>query len=419
MALTDIKVRSAKPQEKEYTLVDGDGMFLLIHPNGSKYWRFRFRFGGKQHLMAFGVYPETSLADARQKREEARKLVAAGIDPREHKRAVKEEQAKEAITFESVARDWHATNKKWSEDHSRRVLKSLEDNLFPAIGKRSIEELKTRDLLAPIKVVEATGRLEVASRLQQRTTAIMRYAVQSGLIDYNSAQEMAGAVASSNRVHRPALELKRLPELLHRIDGYTGRPLTRLAVELTLLIFIRSSELRFARWSEIDFETAMWTIPAEREAIEGVKHSQRGSKMRMPHLVPLSRQALEILKQVHKLSGERDFVFVGDHNPRKPMSENTVNKALRVMGYDTKVEVCGHGFRTMACSSLIESGLWSRDAVERQMSHMERNSVRAAYIHKAEHLDERKLMLQWWADFLDVNREKGISPFDFAKQAAR
>lgn len=415
MALTDTKVRSAKPQEKEYTLVDGDGMFLLIHPNGSKYWRFRFRFGGKQHLMAFGVYPETSLADARQKREEARRLVAAGIDPREHKRAVKEEQTKEAITFESVARDWHTTNKKWSEDHSRRVLKSLEDNLFPAIGKRSIEELKTRDLLAPIKVVEATGRLEIASRLQQRTTAIMRYAVQSGLIDYNPAQEMAGAVASSNRVHRPALELKRLPELLRRIDGYTGRPLTRLAVELTLLIFIRSSELRFARWSEIDFETAMWTIPAEREVVEGVKHSQRGSKMRTPHLVPLSHQALVILKQVHKLSGDRDFVFVGDHNPRKPMSENTVNKALRVIGYDTKVDVCGHGFRTMACSSLIESGLWSRDAVERQMSHMERNSVRAAYIHKAVHLDERKLMLQWWADFLDANRESGITPFDYAK----
>ncbi|NEY28785.1 integrase arm-type DNA-binding domain-containing protein, partial [Escherichia coli] len=406
MALTDIKVRSAKPQEKEYTLVDGDGMFLLVHPNGSKYWRFRFRFGGKQHLIAFGVYPETSLADARQKREEARRLVAAGIDPREHKRAVKEEQAKEAITFESVAREWHATNKKWSEEHSRRVLKSLEDNLFPTIGKRSIEELKTRDLLAPIKVVEATGRLEVASRLQQRTTAIMRYAVQSGLIDYNPAQEMAGAVASSNRVHRPALELKRLSELIRRIDGYTGRPMTRLAVELTLLIFIRSSELRFARWSEIDFETSMWTIPAERETIEGVKHSQRGSKMRTPHLVPLSQQALAILKHVHKLSGDRDFVFIGDHDHRKPMSENTVNKALRVMGYDTKVEVCGHGFRTMACSSLIESGLWSRDAVERQMSHMERNSVRAAYIHKAEHLDERRLMLQWWADFLDANRAR-------------
>ncbi|TKU11500.1 DUF4102 domain-containing protein [Citrobacter sp. wls828] len=415
MALTDTKVRSAKPEAKEYSLVDGDGMFLLIHPNGSKYWRFRFRFGGKQHLMAFGVYPETSLADARQKREEARRLVAAGIDPREHKRAVKEEQAKEIITFESVARDWHASNQKWSESHSGRVLKSLEDNLFDAIGKRNIAELKTRDLLIPIKAVEMSGRLEVAARLQQRTTSIMRFAVQSGLIDYNPAQEIAGAVATAKRQHRAALDFDRIPELLHRIDSYTGRPLTRLAVELTLLVFIRSSELRFARWSEVDFDTAMWTIPGEREPLEGVKHSHRGSKMRTPHLVPLSRQALTILEKIKSMSGNRELIFVGDHDPRKPMSENTVNKALRVMGYDTKVEVCGHGFRTMACSSLIESGLWSKDAVERQMSHQERNSVRAAYIHKAEHLGERRLMVQWWADYLDANREKGVSPFDFAK----
>ncbi|MBA0188662.1 tyrosine-type recombinase/integrase [Pectobacterium odoriferum] len=416
MALTDTKVRSAKPEAKEYSLVDGDGMFLLIHPNGSKYWRFRFRFGGKQHLVAFGVYPETSLADARQKREEARRLVAAGVDPREHKRAVKEEQAKEVITFESVARDWHASNQKWSESHSGRVLKSLEDNLFDAIGKRNIAELKTRDLLIPIKAVEMSRRLEVAARLQQRTTAIMRFAVQSGLIDYNPAQEIAGAVATAKRQHRAALELNRIPELLHRIDTYTGRPLTRLAVELTLLVFIRSSELRFARWSEVDFENAMWTIPGEREPLEGVKHSHRGSKMRTPHLVPLSRQALTILGKIKSMSGNRELIFVGDHDPRKPMSENTVNKALRVMGYDTKVEVCGHGFRTMACSSLIESGLWSKDAVERQMSHQERNSVRAAYIHKAEHLGERRLMVQWWADYLDANRDKGISSFDFGKK---
>ncbi len=414
MALTDIKVRTAKPTDKQYKLTDGGGMHLLVHPNGSKYWRLQYRFAGKQKMLALGVYPEVSLADARARRDEARKLLANGIDPGDKKKNDKVEQ-EEARTFEQLAIEWHATNKKWSEEHSRRVLKSLEDNLFPAIGKRNIAELKTRDLLAPIKAVEISGRLEVASRLQQRTTAIMRYAVQSGLLDYNPAQEMAGAVASSNRQHRPALELRRIPELLQRIDNYTGRPLTRLAVELTLLVFIRSSELRFARWSEIDFEISMWTIPAEREAIEGIKHSQRGSKMRTPHLVPLSRQALAILKQVHKLSGDRNFVFIGDHDHRKPMSENTVNKALRVMGYDTKVEVCGHGFRTMACSSLIESGLWSRDAVERQMSHMERNSVRAAYIHKAEHLDERKLMLQWWADFLDANREKAVSPFDFAK----
>ncbi|MBA7790801.1 site-specific integrase, partial [Citrobacter freundii] len=296
-----------------------------------------------------------------------------------------------------------------------RVLKSLEDNLFAALGERNIAELKTRDLLAPIKAVEMSGRLEVAARLQQRTTAIMRYAVQSGLIDYNPAQEMAGAVASGNRQHRPALALKRIPDLLQKIDGYTGRPLTRWAAELTLLIFIRSSELRFARWSEIDFETSMWTIPPEREPIPDVKHSHRGSKMHTPHLVPLSKQALAILKQIKQFCGEHELIFIGDHDPRKPMSENTVNSALRVMGYDTKVEVCGHGFRTMACSSLIESGLWSKDAVERQMSHMERNSVRAAYIHKAEFIDERKLMLQWWADFLDANREKGITPFDYAK----
>ncbi|EAM1840784.1 integrase arm-type DNA-binding domain-containing protein [Salmonella enterica subsp. enterica] len=414
MALTDIKVRTAKPTDKQYKLTDGSGMHLLVHPNGSRYWRLQYRFGGKQKMLALGVYPEVSLADARARRDEARKLLANGIDPGDKKKNDKIEQ-EEARTFEQLAIEWHATNKKWSEEHSRRVLKSLEDNLFPAIGKRNIADLKTRDLLAPIKAVELSGRLEVASRLQQRTTAIMRYAVQSGLLDYNPAQEMVGAVASSNRQHRPALELKRTPELLQRIGSYTGRPLTRLAVELTLLVFIRSSELRFARWSEIDFETSMWTIPAEREAIEGVKHSQRGSKMRTPHLVPLSRQALEILKQVHKLSSEREFVFIGDHDPRKPMSENTVNKALRVMGYDTKKEVCGHGFRAMACSSLMESRLWSKDAVEKQMSHQERNSVRAAYIHKAEHLDERRLMLQWWADFLDANREKAVSPFDFAK----
>ncbi|MCC9300835.1 tyrosine-type recombinase/integrase [Escherichia coli] len=414
MALTDIKVRTAKPTDKQYKLTDGSGMHLLVHPNGSKYWRLQYRFDGKQKMLALGVYPDVSLADARTRRDDARNLLANNIDPGDKKKSDKIEQ-EEARTFEQLAVEWHATNKKWSEEHSRRVLKSLEDNLFPAIGKRNIADLKTRDLLAPIKAVELSGRLEVASRLQQRTTAIMRYAVQSGLLDYNPAQEMVGAVASSNRQHRPALQLKRIPELLRRIDSYTGRPLTRLAVELTLLVFIRSSELRFARWSEIDFETSMWTIPAEREAIDGVKHSQRGSKMRTPHLVPLSHQALAILKDVYKLSGDRDFVFIGDHDHRKPMSENTVNKALRVMGYDTKVEVCGHGFRTMACSSLIESGLWSRDAVERQMSHMERNSVRAAYIHKAEHLDERRLMLQWWADFLDANRESEVSPYDFGK----
>ncbi|AGG29163.1 integrase arm-type DNA-binding domain-containing protein [Morganella morganii] len=416
MALTDAKVRAAKPLDKSYKLTDGDGMHLMVHTNGSKYWRLQYRFGGKQKMLALGVYPDISLAEAREKRDAARKLIANGFDPSEKRKEVKEEQQKEFNTFEKVARDWHATNKKWSEGHSHRVLKSLEDNIFAAIDKRNIAELKTRDLLEPIKAVEMSGRLGVAARLQQRVTGIMRYAVQSGLIDYNPAQDMAGAVATGKRVHRAALELKRLPEFLQRIDDYKGRPLTKLAVKLTLLVFIRSSELRFARWDEIDFENAMWTIPAEREAIEGVKHSHRGSKMRTPHLVPLSRQAIEILKQIYQFSGNHELIFIGDHNPRKPMSENTVNNALRVMGYDTKTEVCGHGFRTMACSSLIESGLWSKDAVERQMSHQERNSVRAAYIHKAEHIEERRLMVQWWADFLFENTHALITPYEFAKK---
>lgn len=413
MALTDIKVRTTKPSDKPFKLTDGQGMHLLINPNGSKYWRLQYRFGGKQKVLALGVYPMVSLGEARRKRDEAKKLVSDGIDPSEKKKADKIEQS-EALTFEAVARDWHtACKRKWSDSHSERVLKSLEDNLFSSIGKRKIGELKTKDLLVPVKTVEASGRLEVAARLQQRTTAIMRYAVQNGLIDYNPAQEMPGAIAVAKRTHRPALPFDRFSELLERIESFKGRKLTKLAVKLTLLIFIRSSELRFARWSEIDFENAMWTIPGEREPLPGIKHSHRGSKMKTPHLVPLSRQALELLKAIREISGECDLVFIGDHNFRKPMSENTVNKALRSMGYDTTVEVCGHGFRAMACSALIESGKWSRDAVERQMSHQERNSVRAAYIHKAEHLDERRLMLQWWADYLDETTKRRIAPFDF------
>lgn len=417
MALTDIKVRTVKPLDKPFKLTDGEGMHLLINPNGSKYWRLQYRFGGKQKMLALGVYPTVTLADARKRREIAKKLVSDGIDPAEKKKEDKIEQSG-STTFESVARDWHAScSKKWSSSHSERVLKSLADNLFPSIGKSKISDLKTRDLLAPIKVVEASKRYEVAARLQQRTTAIMRYAVQSGLIDYNPAQEMAGAIAVAKREHRPALDFERIPELLDRIESFKGRKLTKLAVKLTLMVFIRSSELRFARWSEIDFERAIWTIPAERELLEGVKHSHRGSKMRTPHLVPLSRQALVVLKEIEAISGDHNLIFIGDHNPEKPMSENTVNTALRGMGYDTKTEVCGHGFRAMACSALIECGLWSKDAVERQMSHQERNSVRAAYIHKAEHLDERRLMVQWWADYLDTNNQLMVRPFDFIQNS--
>lgn len=414
MALNDVQIRTAKPTDKQYKLTDGEGMHLLVHSNGSKYWRLSYRFGGKQKTLALGVYPTTTLAAAREKRAQAKQLLATGTDPGEQK---KQEQFEErnGTSFEEVARAWHSNNKKWSESHRARILQNLISDIFPAIGKVNVKDLKTRDLLVPIKAVANSGRLEVASRLQQRVTSIMRYAVQTGLIDYNPAQDIAGTVPTGKTKHRPALDFECIPELLDRIANYKGRPLTQLAVELSLLIFIRSSEMRFGRWTEIDFDRAIWTIPAEREAIEGVKFAHRGAKMRTPHLVPLSKQATSVLRRIQNWTGNHELIFTGDHNPKRAMSENTVNKALRTMGYDTKTEVCGHGFRTMACSALIESGLWSKDAVERQMSHQERNSVRAAYIHKAEHLGERRLMMQWWADFLKANKDEAVSPFDFSK----
>lgn len=413
MALTDMAVRNAKPQDRAYKLTDSNGLFLFISPAGSKLWRFRYRFENKEQTFSIGPYPEISLSEARSKRDDARKLLANGINPAQQKRDKKE--AKASIrTFEAVAREWHKSNRKWDEDHAKRVLTSLETHLFPVLGQRDIAELNTRDLLVPVKAVEMRGNIDTAGRLQSRITNIMRYAIQNAYISYNPAHDMRGAVTAQKTEHRPALPFDNVTVLLEKLDTYQGQPLTILAIQLSLLIFIRSSELRFARWPEIDFKRALWTIPEKRKEIPGVKYSTRGAKMRTPHLVPLCKQAVVILEQIKEISGEFDLVFTGDHNPYKPMSENTVNKALRLMGFDTKTDVCGHGFRTMACSAMIESGLWSKDAVERQMSHKERSNVRAAYIHLAEHYEERKQMMQWWADYLDANRGGYVTPYEFA-----
>lgn len=419
MSLTDTAIRNAKPLDKSWKLSDAQGLYLLIKPNGSKLWQLKYRFGGKEKKLAFGAYPAVSLATARKMREEARSVLSAGNDP-----SVKKQQEKFARksgnTFEDTARKWVAGNIRWNKAHAAKVLRSLELHVFSLIGKFPVADLKTADLLIPLRVAERKGTLETAARIQQRTTAIMRYAVQEGLIDSNPANDLTGAIAPPPKNHYPALPLEKIPEILERIEIYSGRLLTRLAVQLNLLIFIRSSELRFARWAEIDLDAAMWTIPAEREPIPDVRYSERGAKMKMQHLVPLSAQAVTILKQLKLLSGSSELLFPGDHDPRKPMSENTINKALRTMGYNTQVDVCGHGFRTMACSALIESGRWSKDAVERQMSHQERNHVRAAYIHKAEHLDERTQMMQWWSDYLNACRQKFIPPYryDWQIQAA-
>lgn len=421
MSLTDIKVKNAKPLEKEYKLTDGFGMFLRVTPKGSKYWQMAYRFEGKQKLFSIGVYPAVSLSDARQRRDEARRLLAQGIDPNAKKQAeVKELKAKRDNTrsFRTVAKAWFSTKTKWSDDYGDAVWKRLETYVFPVIGDKDVAELDTGDLLVPVKKVEALGYLEVAMRIQQYITAILRHAVQQKLIRHNPAYDMEGAVQKPQTEHRPALELEEIPQLLNKIAEYKGRRLTILAIQLNLMIFIRSSELRFARWSEIDFKSKLWVIPEQREAIENVKHSTRGAKMKRKHFVPLCKQAMKILKEIRQLTyeeGQDDgLIFTGCYDSFKPMSENTINKALRNMGYNTKQDICGHGFRTLACSALIESGLWSEDAVELQMSHKESNSVRAAYTHKAKHLEQRRLMLQWWADFLDANSNDMVRPFEFA-----
>ncbi|HCU5967901.1 TPA: tyrosine-type recombinase/integrase [Escherichia coli] len=415
MSLTDVKIRTLKSSDKPFKVSDSHGLYLLVKPGGSRHWYLKYRISGKESRIALGAYPAISQSDARQQREGIRKMLALNINPVQQRAAVRGSRTPEKV-FKNVALAWHKSNRKWSQNTADRLLASLNNHIFPVIGNLPVSELKPRHFIDLLKGIEEKGLLEVASRTRQHLSNIMRHAVHQELIDTNPAANLGGVTTPPVRRHYPALPLERLPELLERIGAYhQGRELTRHAVLLMLHVFIRSSELRFARWSEIDFTNRVWTIPATREPIIGVRYSGRGAKMRMPHIVPLSEQSIAILKQIKDITGNNELIFPGDHNPYKPMCENTVNKALRVMGYDTKKDICGHGFRAMACSALMESGLWAKDAVERQMSHQERNTVRMAYIHKAEHLEARKAMMQWWSDYLEACRESYAPPYTIGK----
>ncbi|HGX0351911.1 TPA: tyrosine-type recombinase/integrase [Escherichia coli] len=415
MSLTSAKIRTLKPSDKPFKVSDSHGLYLRVKPGGSRHWYLKYRISGKESRIALGTYPAISLSDARQQREGIRKMLALNINPVQQRAAVRGSRTPEKV-FKNVALAWHKSNRKWSQNTADRLLASLNNHIFPVIGNLPVSELKPRHFIDLLKGIEEKGLLEVASRTRQHLSNIMRHAVHQELIDTNPAANLGGVTTPPVRRHYPALPLERLPELLERIGAYhQGRELTRHAVLLMLHVFIRSSELRFARWSEIDFTNRVWTIPATREPIIGVRYSGRGAKMRMPHIVPLSEQSIAILKQIKDITGNNELIFPGDHNPYKPMCENTVNKALRVMGYDTKKDICGHGFRAMACSALMESGLWAKDAVERQMSHQERNTVRMAYIHKAEHLEARKAMMQWWSDYLEACRESYAPPYKIGK----
>ncbi|MEC3733380.1 tyrosine-type recombinase/integrase [Escherichia coli] len=415
MSLTNAKIRTLKPSDKPFKVSDSHGLYPRVKPGGSRHWYLKYRISGKESRIALGAYPAISLSDARQQRDGIRKMLALNINPVQQRAAVRGSPTPEKV-FKNVALAWHKSNRKWSQNTADRLLASLNNHIFPVIGNLPVSELKPRHFIDLLKGIEEKGLLEVASRTRQHLSNIMRHAVHQELIDTNPAANLGGVTTPPVRRHYPALQLERLPELLERIGAYhQGRELTRHAVLLMLHVFIRSSELRFARWSEIDFTNRVWTIPATREPIIGVRYSGRGAKMRMPHIVPLSEQSIAILKQIKDITGNNELIFPGDHNPYKPMCENTVNKALRVMGYDTKKDICGHGFRAMACSALMESGLWAKDAVERQMSHQERNTVRMVYIHKGEHLEARKAMMQWWSDYLEACRESYAPPYTIGK----
>ncbi|MEW8156478.1 MAG: integrase arm-type DNA-binding domain-containing protein [Candidatus Thiodiazotropha endolucinida] len=387
MALTDTAVRNAKPKEKARKLFDGGGLFLLVKSNGARYWRLKYRFHGVEKLLALGVYPDVSLKSARDKRDDARKLIAAGIDPSEARKAEKAARASDN-SFEAVAREWwneRAPN--WSESHASRIMLRLENDVFPWIGSKPIGDLNPPDLLTVLRRVKDRGAIETAHRIHQSCSQIFRYAIATHRAERDAAADLKGALPPVSKKHHPSItDPKLIGELLRAIDGYQGAFVTRCALQLAPLTFVRPGELRQAEWSEIDLEKAEWRIPAEK------------MKMKTVHIVPLSTQTIAVLNEIKPLTGSGKYVFPGVRSPKRPMSENTVNAALRRLGY-TKNEMTGHGFRSMASTILNEQG-WHKDAIERQLAHTERDSVRASYNY-AQHLPERIKMMQQWADYLD------------------
>jgi integrase len=385
-SLSDSAARNAKPRAKAYKVSDGDGLFLLVMPSGSKYWRLKYFFGAKEKLLAVGVYPEISLSEARERRGQARKLLAAGIDPADAKREAKRLlMQKQHDTFEAVAREWHSNRlSKWTSKHGSKILKRLESHVFGRIGTRPIAEITALDLLSVMRKIEEHGG-EIAHRLLQVCGQVFNYAVVTGRAQSNPALSLRGALKPVVKNNHAYIKPNELSEYLKNLKAYAGSPQTKLALKFLLLTFVRTSELRGAAWSEIDLDKSEWRIPAER------------MKMRETHIVPLSRQAIEVLKELRPLSGQWHYVFPNQHKPSGQMSENTMLYALYRMGYHSRAT--GHGFRSTASTVLNEHG-FPPDVIERQLAHGDRDKVRAAYNH-AQYLPERRKMMQWWADYLD------------------
>jgi integrase len=407
--LSKLLIDKTKHGSKTVRLSDSRGMYLEISPSGGKWWRFKYRIGGKEKRISLGVYPDVGLAEARDKREQARKLVAAGIDPTEHRKAAEaalEENTEN--TFEAIAREWFGMfSKQWVPGHADKIIRRLELNVFPWIGTRPIKAITAPELLAVMRRMESRGANETAHRALQVCGRVFRFAVATGRAERDPSRDLSGALAPTKEKHLASItDPQEVGALLRAIDAYDGSWITRCALRLAPLVFVRPGELRAAQWSEFDFEKSEWRIPATR------------MKMRVQHVVPLSTQAIAILRDLQPLTGRFALAFPGVRSRFRPMSENTITAALRRMGYSGQ-DMTGHGFRSMASTLLNEQG-WNRDAIERQLAHGERDAVRAAYNY-AQHLPERRRMMQAWADYLSQLKSNvsGVKPMRVARNTTQ
>ena len=394
--LTYIQINAAKPRDKAWSLSDSQGLYLIIQPNGSKLWRFRYRFLDRQKTLHLGGWPQISLADARTRRDDAKKLVANGIDPAlEKKRARIAAKHAAANTFEAVAQEWLV---KCERDGLAPVtiekISWLLDKAYPMIGNIPIAQITPHEALAVLRKIEATGAYESARRMRSVLSRVFRYGVATVRCDKDVAADLRGAIAVPKVKHFAAITRpSEVGVLLRAIDGYSGHKVTVMAMRLSPHVLLRPGELRQAEWTDIDFDEAIWFIPAER------------MKMRRPHRVPLSRQVIEMLRELHEHTHWWKYLFPCLGKPRKAMSENAVNQGLRKLGYTTD-QMTAHGFRAMAATLLNEMGEWNPDAIERQLAHVDTNQVRRAYA-RGEYWDERVEMMQRWSDYLDQLRDGG------------
>ncbi len=390
MKLSETVCKKAKPTNKTQKLADGEGLYLEISPSGGKYWRMKYRFHGKEKRLAFGTYPNISLAEAREKRRLAKKELDAGRDPSEIKKLTKIENQKDYDnSFENIAREWHKQKiHTWKPKHAENILRRMEVDIFPHLGNRPIKAITPQEILAAVKKVEARGARDLAHRLMQTSGQVFRYGVATGRALRDTTADLKGALQPAKSVGYSHLKEDELPAFMKKLERYEedygGKQLTKLAFKLLILTFVRSGEIRGALWKEFDFEKSQWKIPASR------------MKMKEDHIVPLSKQSLSILKELKKITGHNDFVFPSQKNPRSIMSENTFLRVLDVLGYKSKAT--GHGFRSTASTILNEHG-FRPDVIERQLAHAERNQIRGAYNH-AEYLPERIKMMQWWGNYI-------------------